>query len=55
MGCLRIETIKIAPALLHRTPASAELAPAILADYSGRMRAQRRQEDSIRSCEKVLR
>ena len=55
MGRLRTETIKIDPALLHRTPASAELTPAILADYSARMRAQRRREDSIRSCEKVLR
>ncbi|MCF2616347.1 hypothetical protein JQM68_03950 [Oscillibacter valericigenes] len=55
MGRLRTETIKIDPALLHRTPASAELTPAILADYSARMRAQRRREDSMRSCEKVLR
>ena len=44
MGRLRTETIKIDPALLHRTPASAELTPAILADYSARMRAQRRRE-----------
>ena len=55
MGRLRTETIKIDPALLHRTPASAELTPAILADDSARMRAQRRREDSRRSCEKVLR
>lgn len=55
MGRLRTETIKIDPALLHRTPVSAELTPAILADYSARMRAQRRREDSMRSCEKVLR
>ena len=55
MGRLRTETIKIDPALLHRTPASAELMPAILADYSARMRAQRRREDSMLSCEKVLR
>lgn len=55
MGRLRTETIKIDPALLHRTPASAELTPAILADYSARMRAQRRREDSMRNCEKVLR
>ena len=55
MGRLRTETIKIAPELLHRTPASAELTPAILEDYSTRMRAQRRREDSMRSCEKVLR
>ena len=55
MGRLRTETIKIDPTLLHRTPASAELTPAILADYSARMRAQRRREDSMCSCEKVLR
>ena len=55
MGRLRTETIKIDPALLHRTPASAELTPDILADYSARMRAQRRREDSMLSCEKVLR
>ena len=54
-GRLRTETIKIDPALLHRTPASAELTPEILADYGARMRAQRRREDSMRSCEKVLR
>ena len=55
MGRLRTETIKIAPELLHRTPTCAELTPAILEDYSARMRAQRRREDSMRSCEKVLR
>ena len=55
MGRLRTETIKIDPALLNRTPTCAELTPAILEDYSAQMRAQRRREDSMRSCEKVLR
>ena len=38
MGRLRTETIKIDPALLHRTPDVAELTPEILADYGARMR-----------------
>ena len=55
MGRLRTEAIKIDPALLRRTPDSAELTPAILADYGARMRQQGRREDGVRNCEKSLR
>lgn len=55
MGRPRTETIKIDPALLHRTPDAAELTPEILADYGARMRHQGRREDGVRNCKKVLR
>ena len=55
MGRLKTGTIKISPALLHRTPDTAALTPDILADYGARMRQQGRREDGVRNCEKVLR
>ena len=55
MGRPRTETLKIDPALLHRTPDAAALTPEILADYGARMRQQGRREDGVRNCEKVLR
>ena len=55
MGRLHVETIQIDPALLRRTADGAVLTPEILADYAARFRAQGRREDSVRSCERVLR
>lgn len=55
MGRLHVETIQIDPALLRRTADGAVLTPEILADYAAKLRAQGRREDSVRSCERVLR
>lgn len=55
MGRLHVETIQIDPALLRRTADGTVLTPEILADYAARLRAQGRREDSVRSCERVLR
>ena len=55
MGRLHVEIIQIDPVLLRRTADGAVLTPEILADYAARLRAQGRREDSVRSCERVLR
>lgn len=55
MGRLHVETIQIDPALLRRSADGAVLTPEILADYAAKLRAQGRREDSVRSCERVLR
>ena len=55
MGRLHVETIQIDPVLLRRSADGAVLTPEILADYAARLRAQGRREDSVRSCERVLR
>ena len=54
-GTLHVETIQIDSALLRRTADGAVLTPEILADYAAKLRAQGRREDSVRSCERVLR
>ena len=55
MGRLHVETIQIDSALLRRSADGAVLTPEILADYAAKLRAQGRREDSVRSCERVLR
>ena len=55
MGRLHVEKIQIDSALLRRTTDGAVLTPEILADYAAKLRAQGRREDSVRSCERVLR
>ena len=55
MGRLKTEAIKISPELLHLMHDTVTLTPDILSEYGALIRAQGRQENSVRTCELALR